>query len=550
MDFVRRWTAQIQAQLGNLRPVEKMFFAVLGLIAFGMIWAVAQFAAQPEMVALHDQPIDASRRAQITGFLDGRGIEYKLVGDRVHVPMDRSLDAMASLQMQQLLPENTNQAFDAIIEAQTWWQSSEQNRQRWNYAKQKVLEQTIRAFPWARDSTVIISLPLDTGFGATAKRPTASVNVVMTTGGIDQKQVDAIAGLVSGAVAEMRPEDVTVIDAVAGRQWKVRTDGQAMPTDYLEAIQAQEVYFREKIANGLGYIRNLVVAVNVEVDMVRRQTHTTSFDKDKSVELLTEERTQNTSTTDAATSGEPGVRANTGADIASGGSTGRTSTTDETQSKFEPQAGKIEETALHVAGAPVRISATVNVPRSYFVSLFMQGKEAGGPAPTDDALKPIMDEHLPRLQKQVETLVLARSPGQVVVDVYPDGMTGGGGFGPIEQPINAGGIGAVLADGLASQIVLGVLALVSLGTMGWMLRSASRKPPMPNVRDLAGIPPQLVNEAELVGVAGEANDALPGMELDDESIRYRQITEQLSEVIKTNPDEVATLINRWVRKRD
>ena len=548
MDFISRWTAQIQAQLAALSATAKMLFGVLAIVIAGMLWMVVDFAVQPEMVPLHDAPIDASRRAQITGFLDGRGIQYRMVADRIHVPLDRSLDAMASLQMQQLLPENTTQAFDTIIQAQTWWQSSEQNRQRWNYAKQKVLEDTIGAYPWVRDATVIISLPQETGFGSTAKRPTASVNVVLATGRLDQKQVDAVAGLVSGAVAEMRPEDVTVIDALAGRQWKVRGEADALPTDYLETIQAHESRMREKLGEALGYIRNVIVAVNVEVDMVRRQTQSVSFDREKSVELIAEERTQSSVTNDAVTAGEPGVRANAGADIATGGATGRNSTIEETENRFTPYAGKVEETALHVAGQPARISATVNVPRSYFVGLFMQGKPADSPAPTDAALQPIIDDSLGRIRKQVETLVQARAAGQVVVDVYPDAA--GGPFDPLIQPIQSEGFGVLLAGASYSQIATIALGVVSLMFMLWMVRSAAHRPPTPSVRELAGVPPQLQSEDDLVGEAGEAEAVLPGMELDDETLRYRQLAEQVGQVIKSSPDDVATLLNRWARKRD
>lgn len=548
MDFVQRWIAQIQVQLAALSATAKMLFGVLAIVIVGMLWMVVDFAAQPEMVPLHDAPLEAAQRAQITGFLDGRNIKYQLIADRIHVPLDRSLDAMASLQMQQLLPENTTQAFDAIIEAQTWWQSSEQNRQRWNYAKQKVLEDTIRAYPWVRDATVIISMPQDTGFGATSQSPTASVNIVMATGRIDQKQVDAVAGLVSGAVAEMRPQSVTVIDALAGRQWKVRGEDDAMPTDYLETIQAHETRMREKLGEALGYIRNVIVAVNVEVDMVRRQTNSVSYDREKSVELITEERISNTTTTDVVNGGEPGVRANTGADIATAGATGRSSTTEDNESKFTPFAGKTEETALHIAGQPARISATVNVPRSYFVGLFMQGKEGDTPAPTDAVLQPFVDDYLARIRKQVETLVQARTAGQVVVDVYPDAM--GGLFGPIDQPVKAEGFGGMIASASYSQIATIGLGVLSVAFMVWMLRTASKRPPAPSLRELAGVPPQLPSEEELIGEAGEIESALPGMELDDETLRYRQLAEQVGQVIKSNPDDVATLINRWVRKRD
>ena len=170
------------------------------------------------------------------------------------------------------------------------------------------------------------------------------------------------------------------------------------------------------------------------------------------------------------------------------------------------------------------------------------------PAPTDAALQPLVDDSLARIRKQVETLVQSRDAGQVVVDVYPDAM--GGMFGPIDQPVKAEGFGGMIASASYSQIATIGLGVLSVAFMIWMLRTAGQKPSTPSLRELAGVPPQLPMEEELIGEAGEIESALPGMELDDETLRYRQLAEQVGQVIKSNPDDVATLINRWVRKRD
>jgi flagellar biosynthesis/type III secretory pathway M-ring protein FliF/YscJ len=98
--------------------------------------------------------------------------------------------------------------------------------------------------------------------------------------------------------------------------------------------------------------------------------------------------------------------------------------------------------------------------------------------------------------------------------------------------------------------MLGGLALVAVAMMLMMVRSASKKQPLPSLRELAGVPPQLPSEEDLIGEAGESEAVLPGMELDEDAIRHRQLSEQLSQMIKANPDEVTAVVNRWVRKTD
>lgn len=549
MEWVKRWWTQIQAQLGELTVSQKLLIGTLLIVIPMMLWLVVQYAAEPQMVPVLDQPMDSSQRARITSYLDSRRIDYEMVGDRIAVPVDRRLDVLASLQMQKLLPEDTTTGFDKIIENQSWWQSSEQNRQLYLIAKQKVLSRVLAAYPWIQDATVIVSRPQNQGFGSTSQRPTASVNLVMAEGQINQDRVDSVAGLVSGAVAEMRPEDVTVIDAVAGRQWKTREDDQVLPGDSLETIQAQERYYREKLASALSYISNVIVAVNVDVDMTRKQMDVTRYSQDDSLELLTREQSEETETSEPGTGGEPGVRANAGANIAgAGGAAGQSSTTESSEAEFEAFPGRTHEVSSTPAGIPTRISATVNVPRSFFVRLFRQDNPDAA-EPTDEALQPLIDRHLQRIEQQIRPLVTAEAEGQLAVDVYPDG-----GAPEIEsdQAATAGTSPMLIANGYLRPALLGLLAVVSLAMMALMVRKATQKPQMPSAEELAGMPQQLKSDEEdedrFMGEVGEDDDALPGMELDEETLKQRKLAKHVSDMVKSNPTDIATLINRWIKR--
>lgn len=561
MDFVKRWLTQIQAQLQDLTLSQKMLIATLVVVIPMMLLLIFQWAAAPEMVPVLDQSLDPARQTRITAILEGQGIKYKLVGDRIMVPREKQLMALATAQMQNLLPEDTSAGFDKIVVGnQNWWNSNEQNRTLYNIAKQKVLAAVLTAYPWVHDATVIISPPQETGFGATHQRPTASVNIVLQTGQLDQKRVDAVAGLVSGAVAEMRPEDVNIIDAVNGRQWKVRPEGETFAGDYLEQVQIQEAKYREKIQRALGYIPNVIVAVNVEVDMTRRQTNSRSYDKDASVSLVTKEHTHTEQTTEAAPGGEPGVRSNAGQANAGAAITAaapRQSSTEESDTEFDAFAGEKTEVSANPGGMPTQINATVNIPRSYFVTLFQQGKAPAAPAPgeqapapTDEALAPTIEAALPRIKKQIEMLVATgKNPGQVVVDVYPDA---GAPFGAPGAAQPAGFAGSLLASGgTVKMISLGSLVLVALGAMLMLLRSATRKPPRPSVQELAGVPPKVLDtDLEFIGQAEEMDPAMTGLELDEAEIRHRKLTEQIGDMVKANPAEVASLINRWATRTE
>ncbi len=554
MDFIRRWLTQIQVQLGQLSFSLKLAIGCMVALLGAIIFVVALYASQPEMVPLLDQATPPADRAAITADLRSRNINFQIRNDRIMVPAERQMEALAALQLRQLLPKDTTEGFRAlIVDRMSWWQTSDQQKQLELVAKQEVLKQVIQQMRDVQDATVIIALPQEQGFGATRERPTASANLVMVGGTkVNQKLVDAVAGLISGSIAEMTPEDVTVIDAIAGRSWRVRTDDAMTADSYLESLRAQEHLYQEKISSLLSYIPKVIVAVHVELDMTDRQRESQVFDNDSSVSLITASMTTSESTVTREKSGEPGARPNTEADIRGSDGVGTTSNSETTEETFEPHAGSEVVRERTPRGLPERISASINVPRSYFVSLYMQGKPEDTPEPTDAVLQPLAAEHLDRIKNQVAPMLATGSPGDVVVDMYHDtapalaagtALAGAGG--------GAGGtIGAVLSHGMSKYIALGGLAVVAVGMMLLMMRRAAAPQKMPSPAELAGIPPSLPNEDDVIGEAEEMDTALTGVELDDNQIRSRKLAEQVKDLVKSNPNEASTLVQRWVRRAD
>src|SRR5690606_23528027 len=127
-----------------------------------------------------------------------------------------------ALESSGLMARDTASAFDDVILKSSPWDPSLKTTMAFLQAKQKFLGQVIAKMRGVRGADVVISMPQQSGFGRTHVKPSASVNVVMQGGTKMNKQlVDAIASLVGGAVAEMSPQEVVVIDAVDGRAHRV-----------------------------------------------------------------------------------------------------------------------------------------------------------------------------------------------------------------------------------------------------------------------------------------------------------------------------------------
>ena len=48
----------------------------------------------------------------------------------------------------------------------------------------------------------------------------------------------------------------------------------------------------------------------------------------------------------------------------------------------------------------------------------------------------------------------------------------------------------------------------------------------------------------------ESRAEIEGLEMGDGEMRSRKIAEQISDMIKSNPDEASSLLGRWVRRGD
>ncbi len=107
--------------------------------------------------------------------------------------------------------------------------------------------------------------------------------------------------------------------------------------------------------------------------------------------------------------------------------------------------------------------------------------------------------------------------------------------------------GVLAAAGGVKTIVLSILALAALGLMALTVRRATKAEKLPTAEELIGLPPALSGEADLVGEAGEADAALAGIELTDESIQSQKVLEQVLDMVKQRPGEAAGVLNRWIQ---
>lgn len=532
MDFLKRSWAQVAAQLERLSFAERALIASFVVIIVLMLGIGLYFAAAPQRVPI---PYGGDLSAAVAT-LQTRGIDAQADGNQLLVPNDQQHEAISRLAEQDRMGGDATEAFARLVEADPW-ETNAQLRNKYIVALQTYLGKVVGRMEGVRTANVMIAMPEHKGFGRTTARPSASVMVEMRGDGVGNGMVQALASLVSGAVAEMRPQDVEVIDG-QGRSYSVDDPADQLPTEAIELVRSEEDYHKKKIESLLN-INGAIVAVSVDMDPVRRERREKTDYMD--TEPLVREQNTEVTTRDMADGGEAGARPNNGMGIDGGGGVSRQHTESSTTTEFGPKLATMH-TQQEIAGHQVqRINVTVNVPREYFVRIF-KARNPDADAPDEAALQPVIDEQLALINEKIEPLISrGQTPGVVKASMYFDDQY----LLPATAGVGGGGAGA-MAEEWGGTAVVAALGLAALGLMLYLVKRTTREEDMPSVDDLAGVPQSLPSDDELLGEAEEVENTMAGVELDEDQLMARKISEQISEMIKASPQEAGSLLGKWV----
>jgi flagellar biosynthesis/type III secretory pathway M-ring protein FliF/YscJ len=293
-----------------------------------------------------------------------------------------------------------------------------------------------------------------------------------------------------------------------------------------------------------------LTSVSVALDVQSKVATSTSYDPSKSVqkEVSTDSHSEETSQSTGG-AGEPGAVSNTGLSVNTGSSAGggNTSSTTEDKSEFTNAIASTVETTTTPAGQEQVVSAAVGLPRSHFAELYMQ-MNSGAKEPDEETLRKSAEPELARVKHQVQSACGLKSDDNIYVDLYADAPV----QAPTDLTLGPPGSPSVTLINHIKEIAIGALAMVSLFMVSMMVRKGSPTPVAlaagAGSGDVRETPIFGSPEDEIAAVAGDAQNAMDGMELDDEAMKSQQVVEQVTTMVKENPDAAATLVKRWLNR--
>ncbi len=545
MEFIKKNLVQIKEQLGNLSLSQKMLLSLITvMIAVSLFWLIF-LTAKPELIPLLDQNQAMSEQqiASIQNLLDQWDVYYKVESGKIMVKRQDRDRLYARLFMNQALPSDTAESWRKLVLEADMWLPQEDRQNRWQLAKEQRLEQIIQYMEGVEQARVIINQGskrlLSDG---PSSDPSASVSIKMQSGKKPGKAlVMGIADLVAGAVDRLARERVNII--VNGASYKIPGEDSPFTGDALEARREYERYFSEKIQQSLG-IGNALVGVFVEME-----TETVKTDSKKYGEApVIREMKKEDSSEQRNQTGEPGVRPNTGAVVATANQAppGEKSSKTEEQTEYSTDRDVTHTVKQNLPGAVKTIRATVNIPYSYFVNIYKQqtGKSEN---PKEADLVPMIATQMKSIQKKVLPIINATDPASVEVSHYYDQATS-------EQNValaSSGGVSMPQMSQYLKPAGLGLLAFCSLVMVLMMLKKASNNVGISNLeRALSTQEPvtALDTESTPIGEAGGSEGVLEGIEVDEDTLRTRKMSEQVSSMVKEDPAAAAALVKQWILK--
>jgi flagellar M-ring protein FliF len=556
MGFLRQTLLQIQEHLKGLTVLHKVAIALcVGLIAVSLAWLM-NWSVAPDMVTLLDQSFKPQELSSARRELDRLNVSYKLSTDKILVPADQRDWLLARLQESEALPSDISIGFAKLMEEQSIFVSYDDAQWQRQVALGNELARVLRKFTGVRGASVFIDRPMKRGFGENHSDPKASVFLEMKPNStVGRAFVDAVASFVSGAVVGLRPDNVSIVDATTGQRYEATTKDGAISADFLDDRRKKEEHYAEKIRGQLSYIRGVLVGVFAELETEAKRTETRKLGNPLTLE---EETTTNNERT-ASADGEPGVIPNAAARVP-GGSAGnnRELTTEKTKFAKGDETVSVTE---NMRGVVKKLTASINVPRSYFVNVFKQ-LSGTDKAPTEQELEPILTAQLAQIKAQVRPLIDASTEEQIQVNWFPD---------PPAMPettlASSSNLGEMAAT-YGRPAVLAGLAVLSLAMMLMLVRKAQpaalrMKPVLAGAGGGNGAggglgggsgggrrasEDLLTVEGGPVGKAQVTQTILEGREVDEKTLKNQQIIEQVNDLVKDDPDSVASMLRKWIEE--
>jgi len=281
--------------------------AFLAAACVGMMW----FAQRPDWRVLFSG-LDGKDTQQVSQELAAASIPFQMTADGtgIEVPAD-VLDKARMEVAAKGMPQSGRLGFE-LFDKPNWVGSEFDERVNYQRALEGELERTIETLDVVRSARVHLVLPQQSMFASEEKVAKASVVLKLRRSTVAPEQADAIRSLVAGAVENLSPDQVTLVDADGRANLKPRS-GDASKDEAEQEMEAKLVAMLEPLAGR----DNVRATVNVSYDEGSEERTDEVYDPTQTATLSMQKKEQVSALPDKA-SGVPGTASNSPAGAPAG----------------------------------------------------------------------------------------------------------------------------------------------------------------------------------------------------------------------------------------
>src|ERR1700677_2682884 len=218
----------------GLRPQQQVYLGLGLAVTLAVLGSFVKMIATPDFKPLLKglEPADAQA---ITTQLDAKKISYRVSpdGTSISVPADQ-VDAARLEVASHDSPSNGRIGFE-IFDKVSWGQTEFDEKVNYQRALEGELERTIQTMSNVKSARVHLVMATDSVFMDRERGAKASVTLRLKGGSLSRAEISEISRLVAGAVDELKPTDVVIIDADSNKSLGL-TGG---PTDPGEGIEQE-----------------------------------------------------------------------------------------------------------------------------------------------------------------------------------------------------------------------------------------------------------------------------------------------------------------------
>lgn len=463
--------------------MRRRVVVILGTIAMlSAILGLARMASTPNMTLLY-AGLESGPAGEVVSALQQRGVAHEVRGGSIFVDASRR-DQLRMTLASDGLPANSGKGYELLDDLSGFGTTSQMFDAAFWRAKEGELARTILSHPSVRTARVHIASTGSNPFRRNV-RPTASIAVTTTGGGISRKHARALRFLVASAVTGLEPEDVSLVDSDGGLVEGGEEAPEEVPNDRAAALRDRVARMLEaRVGPG-----NAVVEVNLDIETKSESIRERQIDPESQVAISTD--TEERSNTASDKGGDVTVASNL-PDGDAGEAEGSASQSNETRERVNYEVSATEREIVLSPGAIKRLS----------VAVLINGATAPDAAEAPQA-KERTDAELESIRDLVKAAVgfdEARGD-EITLKALP--------FEQIE-PAGTVAEGSILDHvpfDVMSMIQAAVLALVAIVLGLFVVRPLLMRPRDPGVAQLA--PPAFPSD-DLAKAGGQVND-LPSL---------------------------------------